>query len=253
MILPNGSEYKLIFLDTNILQTIVTNPSFTEVLFERFFLHRSKSLFCFSFYNIIELKNKRDTGNKHIDIYNNFVFVFSQLPCLMFLPHKSLLQEELSSAIRNTPLNIDGNVANAFIPGVKRLEFDFERWLDAIFIANSGSLEKSIQEDLADMAKAANAWMKLRSLGPFFGKLLEKLHRLQEATIIQSYLETFGIKIENISFTRFPSARTILFSKNHRVHSTKRILNTNDVIDILQSAYAPYVDTVITETYQAEV
>ena len=119
----------------------------------------------------------------------------------MFLHHKHLLQEELSSAIRNTPLNIDGNVANAFIPGVKKLEFDFEKWLDAVFNANCGSLEKSLQEDLTDMANAANTWMKLRSLGSFTGKLLEKLHRLQEATIIQSYLHNSYVFSLTIRFS----------------------------------------------------
>lgn len=253
MITINGNEYRLVLLDTNILQKLATDTLFSKRLFERFFLHSPISIFCFTFDNVVELMNKRQQGNGLIDIYASFLKTFSRIPCFMFSPYKSLLQEEKYAAIQQSPLKLNNRIAYAFTPDNDQLEYNFENWLKTIFALQDGSLVKTIQDELAEMPETAHEWMKQRSPHPLSASKLEEIHKQQEERVILSHLLQKGIDCNNIDYRKFPAARTMLFSQVHRVHLTKKHLKNNDVMDVLISAYAPYVDTVITEAYQADV
>jgi hypothetical protein len=253
MFLLNGNKYKLVLLDTNIIQKIVSDPSYASKLQERFFITQPLSIFCLSFDNVIELRNKRQTDNARIDIYDYFVSYFSKVPCLLFFPYRCLFQEELSVAIQNATLQINENIANAFIPDSNKLEYNLKKWLEYAFSTNSCQLVTIIQEELKEMPNVAISWMKQRSQQQLSSSRFRELLKTQEESIVLSFLSRCGINTEGIDFKRFPAARTMLYSQSQRVHFTKKHLVSNDVMDVFISAYAPYVDVVITEKYQADV
>ena len=81
-----------------------------------------------------------------------------------------------------------------------------------------------------------------------------KFYKTQEEPTILKDLRNWGIAISpNINYKKFPAARIMAFSQFHRVHSTKKIIKPNDVMDTIISAIVPHMDAVITENYQANV
>jgi hypothetical protein len=253
MFMLNRKKYKLALLDTNIIQKLVSDPSFARKLQERFFVQQPLSIFCLSFDNVIELRNKRRTDNARIDIYECFVTYFSKIPCMLFFPYRCLFQEELSVAIQNTTLQISKNIANVFIPDETKIEYNLKKWLEYAFLANNCQLVTIIQEEVKEMPNTASCWMKQRSQQPLNASKFGELLKTQEESIVLSFLSCCGINTDGVDFKRFPAARTMLFSQSQRVHFTKKHLVSNDVMDVFISAYAPYVDVVITEKYQADV
>lgn len=253
MVLPNGNEYKTVLLDTNVLQNLSTCPKFADRLLSRFCLQQPISIFCFSFYNVIELSNKRRVDDGKIDIYSEFVGFFSRIPCLMFFPYKCLLQAELSSAKHNSSVTINGEIAYAFTPCLVKAGYYFNEWLSSAFSFNHGSVLKLVQDDIRLMPTVASDWMKMRSPKPITACDFDTIRRSQERNVVLSFLDSCGIDSTGLDYMRFPAARTMLFSQMQRVHYTNRTLKQNDVMDVCISAFAPYVDTVVTEAFQADV
>ncbi len=251
MVLPNGSEYKTVLLDTNILQTLVTDPTFSGRLLMRFCLKQPISIFCFSIYNVIELKNKRSTDNGKVDIYTEFVKFFSIIPCLMLFPYKSLIQEEFSADIENSTVKINGNIANAFNPVVNRVDYSFDKWLNSLF--DTQSIVREVQNNLAQMPGVVNDWMNQRSSASISAQELEKIRKSQEEDIVLRFINDCGIASNGLDYTKFPAARTMLYSQFRRVHCTNKQIYPNDVMDVEISAFAPYVNAVVTESGQADI
>lgn len=253
MILPNGSECKTVLLDTNVLHNLVTCPEFAGKLITRFCSQQPLPAFCFSFYNVIELRNKRQMDNGKIDIYASFIEFFSKFPCLMFFPYKCLIQEELSVAAQKSTVAINGNIANIFTPCVDKAEYCFEKWLENCFSFNGGEIAKIVQDELNTMPTIVCEWMKMRNNKQIVACEPEKIRKMREGRSVLYFLEQCGIDSDGIDFSSFPAARTMLFSQTQRVYFKTTLLVVNDVMDVCISAFAPYVDTVVTEAYQADV
>ncbi|MEX1378394.1 MAG: hypothetical protein AB1Z23_13090 [Eubacteriales bacterium] len=96
MVFPNGSEYKLVFLDTNAIRSITDNVNgFSVAFYEKFVSSDEKYMPCFSFTNVMEIRPLQDMLARFIDS-------FSGMPCLMFYPYRLLIKEAHKAYLENT-------------------------------------------------------------------------------------------------------------------------------------------------------
>lgn len=88
MIDINGTQYKLCLLDTNCISEMVKK---TEVVLRHVFevLNPSEYIPCFSIFTILEIR-QRD------DIYEQFLKVFSTIPCIILKSLDLLFQDEVA-------------------------------------------------------------------------------------------------------------------------------------------------------------
>lgn len=251
--LLNGNSYKTVLLDTNVLHKLVNDRIFAGKLLTRFCLQQPISIFCFSIYNVIELRGKTNSKNGNINLYASFVDFFSKFPCLMFFPYKCLIHAEYTAYISNRTVAIDRSIANVFSPVDKKYEYIFSEWIDCIFKTDSGAIEKLVAEELHDMPSIAADWQNMRSMTPILSQQFERIRQTQEPCLIRDFLKTCGLSVDSsLNIKKFPAARTMLFSQTQRVHFTSKTLVSNDVMDVMISSFALYVDTVITEAGQAD-
>jgi len=217
-------QYKLLFLDTNALREITLNTHQSRKgFFQRFFSGDTAYAPCFSFYNIIELR-------PYDDIFDQFLNLFSGIPCLMFFPFASIIQEEYQCNIKNCTFKISNHVANAFTPNVESENYNLRQFMVK---ALNDPLSKTIRTEINNFPQAAIEWQKQRSE---LSKNLKALNlplnivndnfylSMEEDAIIKN-LEARNMSIPkcfNINY--FPALRIAEYSHFCRVHLTQKKL-----------------------------
>lgn len=82
----------------------------------------------------------------------------------------------------------------------------------------------------------------------------DKFYKFHEAQTVIKDLVNFGIPVtSNIDTSKLPASRMMEYSQFLRILKTQKTIKPNDVMDVLISSIAPYVDAVITENFQADV
>jgi len=110
MVLPNGSEYKLAYLDTNVLRDITDNAKGCANGFKDIFLTADRKYFpCFSYDKVCEI-------NPYKDVLERFIACFEKIPCFMFYHYKILVKEEYKAYMQNKKFKLNNIVMRAFIP-----------------------------------------------------------------------------------------------------------------------------------------
>ena len=248
-----NNDYKTILLDTNAIREIVTNENNSGKGFLENFIISGKYVPCVSLYNVIELK-------PYADIYDKFLDYFSLIPCFALYPVKSILAKELNALLNNTEFIIDNTVANAFSPFGNDITFNCRLFFDKLM--SEKKLSKIITKEIQELPQTATVWenqrkkaLKLLSQNGYPNNMIDiKFYKTQEEPTILKDLRNWGIAISpNINYKKFPAARIMAFSQFHRVHSTKKIIKPNDVMDTIISSIVPHMDAVITENYQANL
>lgn len=248
----NQDEYKLLLLDTNILREIITNKQSEKNLLKIFVADKENYAFCFSIYNIIELKPYKD-------LFAKFIELFSILPCFMIYPFKNIIQHEWFAYQNHAKMEIDHNIANAFSPLGKAESFHLKLFIDKLL---EEPMTQIIENELHGLADVATSWEKqrkqlIRSLSTTgYSKNIidDKFFLFQEKQSIMALLKNLNIKADNLlDYQKFPAARIMLYSQFRRVHFTQKLIKKNDVMDIKISSILPYVDAVVTESFQADV
>lgn len=246
--------YKLILLDTNVLREIVTNTNFSGKGFlQTFFTGKSSYAPCFSIYNAIELM-------PYEDIFEKFLEYFSIIPCLMTFPAKIIFEVEFDYYMKEIPFEITNQVAYAFTPFSTEKGYNCKYFFDSL--VNQTSFMDTIHSEINSFPSIAKEWEFKRNNAKQMLKrqhlplnmIDDKFYKFHEAETVIKDLVNFGIPVtHNIDISKLPASRMMEYSQFLRIFKTQKIIKPNDVMDVLISSIAPYVDAVITENFQADV
>nr|WP_308741995.1 hypothetical protein [uncultured Anaerocolumna sp.] len=247
-----NNNYKLIFLDSNALREITNNTFLSGKGFLEKFMN-SMYIPCFSIYNVMELKPNKEGFQKFIDF-------FSIIPCFMFYPAKIILQEEYNHYLKNEPLIISNQIANAFTPFNTNDSYNFSKWITTIL--STEPLAGIIQNEINELPYVSNSWeaqrieleKNLKQLKLPLNMVDEKYYSFQENEMIAKDIKVWGFKpVIPLNISQLPAFRIMGYSQFNRIHLTKKPIKSNDVMDVTISCIIPYVDAVITENFQTDV
>lgn len=243
---PNGSEYQLLLLDTNVLSNIVKNKNHEfENLIQQFL--SKKYAPCFSFQSIIEIR-KSSLGGKD-ELYKSFIELFSIVPCLMVYPYQQITNQEIENFIIKKS-SIDFNKAlNAFSPLGKDDSYIFDKWVDSVI----GKLGSTIEiEEKENIDTAINWNLEKYSLQ---SKHQVIPYPLFEKAFFRNFFAIARPEINSMIYSPndFPAIKAMCITKFDRMFKMSKVINVNDVYDVLISAAIPYMDAVIMEKHQIDV
>lgn len=249
-----ANEYKLLLMDTNVIREIVLKQeTCRETFFKRFFNNKSIYAPCFSIYNVIELKPYKD-------IFELFVTFFSAIPCIMLYPYNLIVQKEYDAYLHNKKITVDNQIANVFTALGRDERYDFEKFMSTLW--SNEELVNALELDISLLDAVAQNWKQqrlhritlLNKLGYPKDMLNDKFYIMNEKETILKDLRNHNLKLlQDIDHVMFPSLRIMEYSLFNRVHMTNKDIKANDVMDIRISSIIPYMDSVITENYQANV
>ena len=243
---PNGSEYKLLLLDTNVLSNIAKNRNGElEILLSRFLLNKYAP--CFSFQSILELR--KSSLNGKTDLYQKFNEIFSVIPCLTILPYRTITNQEINKHI-HPAADIDLNLAlHAFSPFGKDDSYDFDKFIGTLL----SKLIHTVNAEENEVEKTVASWVNERL---FYQKRHQKLlYNTFETKFFKEFLmiEKPELSDSKLNPNDFPAIKMMCITKFNRVHVSKKSIGVNDVYDVLISAAIPYMDAIVTEKHQVEV
>lgn len=237
-----GSEYyRMLFLDTNAIREISANSNYAFRGFtKKFFTGSERYAPCFSIYNVVELWSNEEN-------YNLFLNIFSSIPCFMFFPIQSILDEEFNRDQTGHPFQFNGHIANAFIPNSVLSSSNMRSFLNAM---RSSGVSVAIENKIGKLKLTAEAWEQTRHKTY---QRTEKDFRELESSLVLKDLVNFGYLKPINSFENFPSLRIMEYSQYCRVHLSHAHIKANDVMDVELSHITPYMDAIITESFQSNV
>ncbi len=248
-IAASGNSYRLSLLDTNGISEIVKRPTIEG----RGFIERyppDAYVPCFTPYNLFELR-------RHAEVYDKFLDFFSVYPCFLTKPHQFILEAELTAT---GPLPIETILLYAFSPvgadKSRNLRCFVERLFEKPEIAQEERQWRAKEQSiLAAWLKNSKNFQPRRSAG----NSLDADRYVKMATIdtlcsiapawIKSHLDRGTLP----DIAKLPSLQIMLYSQYYRIFSPGLKLSQQDVTDIRIMACAPYVDAIVTETFQAEI
>lgn len=245
-----GNNYKLVLLDTNAIREIVFNENQSgKGFFEKFI--NNKYAPCISIYNVIELM-------PYNDIYEKFLEFFNLVPCFLIYPFKLIIQEEYNNHIYRKEMKITNRIANAFTPIIDNESYNFKKFLKVL---QNSNWKKTIENEILQLPQVANEWNSRREEvkkiydTSDLGHILDNNFYLEfEKDSILKDLRIFGVEPDiNIDIRNLLSIRIMEYSQYSRLYLTKKRIKANDVMDIRISSIVPYIDAVITESYQADI
>lgn len=236
-----SKEYKMLFLDTNAIREISTNNNNAFKGFTKKFIIGSERFApCISIYNIVELWSNEEN-------YNSFLNVFCDIPCFMFFPIQTILDEEFKCDQTGQTFKFDGRIANAFIPDSIQPSSNLLSFLNMM---RSSDVSTAIEHKIRQLKLIANTWELTRNK---FYQSTEKYYRGLESYLVQKDLNNFGYHNQINNIENFPSLRIMEYSQYCRVHLSHAQIKPNDVMDVEISHITPYMDAVITENFQSNV
>ena len=232
-----GEDFNLIFLDTNALSNLISNyKNFLNNLLKKF--PSENIYYIFSIYNVLEI------SNGDISRFESLKKIFSNNKCLMFLTYQDILQEE-KRFYDDNKFEYE-NISFSFVPNYKK-EYSFEWFIEEIF--------PKIKQKIDIQSEAEESLLEFYNNIKNSGKSYKNLNEEYEIEVIKEFLNVFGITItdENRILSTFKSCRMVNKSIYNRITQGNKILKKNDLYDAMISATFPYVDSIITESYQAEM
>ena len=218
--IPNGHEYKLVYLDTNAISEISKNYKNSFInFFEHFNFFKSENCQRYALvttvYNMVELnKTREEYKSKIID-------KFDLIPVLIV---------EAFPQVIITELNKDDFVM--FGTGVKPL---FNNQFSTVFnqINALNNQNKILQNNLNSELKI---WEKDRTLKKSMNSLFESSYYLYN-----SYNYDYNILYNS------KSAQIFSYIKYHFLYETKFPICENSIIDSYNACIAPFVDVYVGE------
>jgi hypothetical protein len=241
----NGNSYKTVFLDTNAIREIATNTQSASRFFHEQIINNGTYAICFSIYNLIELKGQ---GEKFI----HFCDFFDNWPVLLFHDIPEFYKQEHAAAKAGETLKLEQrSLITPFIPSFVRGKRG-----DSLKEALIGDDFKPIYDLIPGLVKeykvTATEWQGQRIGGMISDN--EYFKKYEGPSILKSVTDFCGSSdIGKFDINSYPSQRVGLYSQFCRVHKMRRSLEVNDVIDVMLSGYAAFVDVIVTEAFQANV
>lgn len=224
---PNGNSYKLVYIDTNVINEIAKNTFFTGKIFlEQFAM--GGFAFVTSSFNLYEIfktqGNSRDAILKFFDIF----------PLAICETYPRLIEFEKR-------INEFHNDMIMFAIGAPPL---FDTQLSTILssIDTNTGFKTSLEKMSINFARELDVWQKNQRqfnwIQDFENNLLSSMNDTFRTA--QNY---FQIK----EIGKYKSLETYSLIKNQFIYTTKQTLNTNSIVDAYNASFLPYADVYITE------
>ncbi len=223
----NGRLYKLVYIDTNIINEISKN---TNKLGKNFFLKyvNGEYMFVTSAFNVYELsKSKGESKNKIIQIFNN-------IPLGITCTFPQLIEfEKLHTGFHKDMV--------MFATGPKGI---FNNQLENIFyiMQNDKSFGEAQNKMIHNFNSEIACWCKNQRQFNW-----QKDYKMN---ILKSMNETFKIYdnyFEIKELGKYYSLEVLAYIKNQFIFCSQKDININSVIDAYNSSFLPYVEEYITE------
>lgn len=245
----SGNTYKLCLLDTNALSEIVKRPNVEGKGFiERFGPNAFAP--CFSVYNLIELRRKRE-------LFQAFVEFFANYPCFLLKSHQMILTEEKNL---HKDLSMLSPLMNAFSKAGPDSSYDFPNFVNKLFsYGDIAEIERNWRSEesatLAVWTSRVNNFNQKRPV-PNAADADEYVKEAGLQSLIASDPEWAQTELDQgqiPNIDNFPSLKIVLYSQYYRLYDPNWTPKPQDVTDIMIMSAAPYIDVVITEAFQAEI
>lgn len=241
----NGHSYKTVYLDTNAIREISTNMQSASRFFREQMINNEAYAICFSIYNLIELKGQGEKFIHFCDFFNNW-------PVLLFHHISEFYKQEHAAAEAGETFRLEQrSLITPFIPSFVRGKHG-DSLKEALIGDDFKPIYDSIPVLIKEYKEIAIEWQ-----GQRIGRMIsdnEYFKEYEGPSILKSVTDFCGAPdIGNIDINAYPSQRIGLYSQFCRVHKLRRSLEVNDVIDVMLSGYAAFVDVIITEAFQANV
>lgn len=250
---PNGKEYKLCLLDTNIISEISKNPStIGRIFFKK--LSEDSWIPCITSGSLFEIR-------KNTIVYNQFLEVFSIIPFFVLKPFIVLYEAEKDMYDKNgfaSPIQLSVSFTN------NDPKLQLKGFMENIF--SRSEVIESEKHRRNDESQVLDNWIsRIENYNPESdvanSKDAEKyVNEAAYQTIIKLDIDLdsdFIRKIvenqESIDISKFPSVLLMLYSQYYRLYDPGWKSAPQEVTDVEIMSAVPYMDVVITENFQAEI
>ena len=243
MITLNGTKYKLVLIDTNILSEVIKNK-FQEVRKLLEWTTSQKSILCFSPFTVLEIR-------KISTIYEQFLELFSTIPCIILKSHEQLLQDEVS--VYPISANVDpvlvgfpGVLGKATLREVLEKTFNGDKILADEKFWNLGreQIVIGIQELVKNFPPENRKYTK-KKIRDFVQLAGFQQIALRQREFAKSVINSGGI----VDIDAFPSIKMTSLVVFHKFYVDSRQPLISDAFDIIIFSVVPYVDIVISENH----
>lgn len=227
--LPNGHSYKLVYLDTNVINEIAKNTNFTG---RNFLLNYADGQYAFvtSVFNVYELSRAKGES------YDAVTHFFDVLPLLISSTYPQLVEfEKISPQFRLEML--------LFATGPKQL---FKTQLSTLLskINSEVQFQNAISQMYMNFKKELVVWEKNRKF------VRPNWMQNFEECLLASMNDSFRLSknyfpIDHLG--QYKSLEIYSFIKNQFIHSTNKPITLNSIIDAYNASFLPYTDIYVTE------
>ena len=244
---PNGNQYKLLLLDTNILSNICKNRNAEKENFISRFIDK-KYAPCIAFQSVLEIYNAEPKGKS--PLFESFVEVFSEIPTLLLYPYRSLTSQEIEVYLgKRNEVDIF-SIINAFSAFGKDKTYDFKHWIITLI----STLNSTICLSNIEITAEAKNWQAERFY--YKSKHTHVLYPLYEKQFFNIFFDSECPMLleEEFNPQNFKAIKMMCITKYDRIHgNSKKNVGKNDISDTIISAYIPYMDAIMMEKHQIDV
>lgn len=243
MITLNGTKYKLVLIDTNILSEVIKNKyQEFQKLIE--WTTSQKAIICFSLFTVLEIR-------KTPEIYKQFLELFSTIPCIVLKSHEQLLQDEMSVYPDSTKVNpvlvgFPGILAKAKLSEVfdkafseEQIVEDEKRWnlgREDIVVGIKGLVKNFPPENDKYTKKKIRQFIQLAGFQQI---------AMRQRDFAKSILD-LG---QAVDINAFPSVKMTSLVVFYKFYVDSRQPLTSDAFDIIIFSVVPYVDVIFSENH----
>ena len=194
---------------------------------------------------------------KHIDLYQDFLNIFSIIPLVFVKNYNQILQDEINHYPNFKEIN---PILHAVSPLSKNKFGKLDILLDHLF-QRKDILEVEQKWDAEKKSILGSILSLKKNFPPQKDRYtsIDAIKFVEEATLQQIIMQypDFAQKIINqnktIDINSFPSLKIQLYTVFYRFYDGDRKPEIQDVFDILISSSIPYIDIFYTERFQAEI
>ncbi len=227
---PNGHCYKLVYLDTNVVNAISKNTNFFRKNFLEKYVDGSYG-FALSVFNLYELSRAKGESREKI------ISFFDLFPLAVLETYPRLAEiEKISNGFSEEMV--------IFTLGSKTLGFQVQ--LSMIFeeMNNNARFKQTVQIMHEIFANEIEMWKQHRKKG-----IIGWMKEFEENLLLsmnESFMTTdVGFEIDSLG--KYKSVELYSFIKNQFIYSSHKEIGQNSIIDAYNVAIAPYVEVFITE------
>jgi hypothetical protein len=246
----SANSYRLCLLDTNALSEIVKRPAVESRGFMERFPPEDYAP-CFTVYSVIELRRSPV-------VYQKFLEFFSIYPKFMITLYNHIFESERTAY---GPAAIDRVLFNAFTPLGKEKSYNLQSFMNHLFAMPE--IARMEQQWRCDEQSTLDAWLKnAKSFQPHQDapnardaeRYVERAATGTLLSIAPTWMRSYYL-----TFRTFPDIKTLpahhitLYNLYYRLYDPSWKRAPQEVTDVRIMACAPYVDAIVTESFQANI